>query len=123
MGADIELERTLLEREREELLDDLTRLREALKGEVKVDAEEGDPDLHEREKNLALVQTLAGKLQSIERALRAVDLGVYGICERCGTRIHPERLEARPDATMCLECQREVERLAKRGLYRERSQL
>jgi len=123
MGQDMELERSLLQKEREELLDDLSRLREALKGEVKVDAEEGDPDLHEREKNLALVQTLESNLQSIERALRALDLGVYGTCERCGTKISPERLEARPDATMCLPCQREVERLAKRGLYRERSQL
>ena len=120
MERNLEHERALLEQEREELLDDLSRLRETLKAEVKVDAEEGDPDLHEREKNLALVQTLENKLQSIERALRAVGLGVYGICERCGKQISPERLEARPDATMCLSCQREVERLAKRGLYRER---
>jgi DnaK suppressor protein len=123
MGQEMELERSLLEHEREELLDDLSHLREALKGEVKVDAEEGDPDLHEREKNLALVQTLESNLKSIERALRAMELGVYGICERCSTKISPERMEARPDATMCLSCQREVERLTKRGLYRERSQL
>ena len=123
MRHDMELERSRLEREREELQDDLSRLRESLKGEVKVDSEEGDPDLHEREKNLALVQTLESNLQSIDRALRALDLGVYGVCERCGIQIDPERMEARPDATMCLSCQREVERLAKRGLFRERSQL
>ena len=108
-------ERSVLERERDELAEELERLRDALQGEVRVDLEEGDPDLHEREKNLALVKTLEGKLQSIERALRALDLGVYGVCERCGTHIDSERLEARPDATMCLDCQREVERLARRG--------
>ena len=118
-SLNVQRERERLEREREDLLDDLQRLREALKAEVKVDAEEGDPDLHEREKNLALVQTLESQLQSIDRALRAIELGVYGVCERCGAQIDPARLEARPDATLCLPCQREVERLAKRGLYRE----
>ncbi len=118
MGRDLKKERSALERERRELADDLERLRETLRGEVKVDTEEGDPDLHEREKNLALVQTLEGKLQSIERALRAVDLGVYGSCERCGQQIDRARMQARPDATLCLDCQREVERLAKRGQYR-----
>jgi DnaK suppressor protein len=113
-------ERSALEHERDEIMGDLERLRDTLKGEVKVDTEEGDPDLHEREKNLALLQTLEGQLQSIDRALRALDLGVYGVCERCGEHIDPARLEARPDATMCLDCQREVERLAKRGLYREK---
>lgn len=118
MAHDLKKERSALERERRELAEDLERLRESLRGEVKVDTEEGDPDLHEREKNLALVQTLEGKLQSIERALRAVDLGVYGSCERCGQQIDRARMQARPDATMCLDCQREVERLAKRGQYR-----
>jgi len=113
-------ERAVLEHEREQIAEELERLRESLKAsEVKVDTEEGDPDLHEREKNLVLVQTLEGKLQSIDRALRALDLGVYGVCERCGVQINPERLKARPDATLCLDCQKEVERLAKRGLYRE----
>lgn len=119
MDLKIEEERAILERERKEISDDLERLREALRAEVKVDAEEGDPSLHEREKNLALLQTLEGKLKAIERALCAMDLGVYGICERCGQRIDPARLRARPDATLCLDCQREVERLAKRALYRE----
>jgi DnaK suppressor protein len=113
-------ERSILESERDEVQDDLSRLREALKvSEVKIDTEEGDPDLHEREKNLALAHALETKLQSLERALRAVDLGVYGVCERCGTQINAERMEAKPDAVLCLECQREVERLAKRGQYRE----
>jgi DnaK suppressor protein len=119
MAYDMEQERSALLRERQELADELERLREALHSEVKVDIEEGDPDLHEREKNLALVQTLEGKMQSIDRALRALDLGVYGKCERCGQQIDRARLQARPDATLCLDCQREVERLAKRGVYRE----
>jgi len=94
----------------------LERLREALKVEVDVDAEEGDPDLIEREKNVALVSQLERKMDNVRAALRAIDRGEYGICERCGKEINPERLEVRPDATLCIQCQAEVEKLAKRGV-------
>ena len=35
--------------------------------------------------------------------------GRYGICEQCGKEIPRERLEARPQATLCIDCQRERE--------------
>jgi RNA polymerase-binding protein DksA len=118
--TDGEQERRKLEAERAEVLDDIEHLREWLQGEVDIDAEEGDPDLAEREKNLALLVAMERKLESIDAALRAIDKGLYGICERCGNPIDPARLEVRPDATLCLDCQREVERLAKRSA-RQRS--
>jgi RNA polymerase-binding transcription factor DksA len=86
--------------------------------EVDVDADEGDPDLAEREKNLALLTVMERKLESVNMALRAIDKGRYGICERCGNPIDPARLEVRPDATLCLDCQREVERIAKKAALR-----
>lgn len=116
-------ERARLEAEREQLLRDIEMLKETLKGEVDIDAEEGDPDLIEREKSAALLATLERKLDSIEAALRALDKGLYGICERCGQPIPPERLEVKPDATLCLECQIEVEKLIKRGLYHPPTEL
>ncbi|WP_433030613.1 TraR/DksA C4-type zinc finger protein [Actinomycetospora sp. CA-053990] len=30
--------------------------------------------------------------------------GTYGVCERCGRPIAPERLEARPAARTCVTC-------------------
>jgi len=108
----------VLETERQRILAELEHLREALRVEVDTDLEEGDPDLHEREKNLALVAALERELASIESALRAVNRGTYGICERCGQPIPLERLEVRPDATLCVQCQAEVERLARRGVFR-----
>ncbi len=109
--------------ERQKLLDEAERikgalehLREAMKEEVDVDAEEGDPDLIEREKNVALSNQLERKLEGVQAALRAIEKGRYGICERCNKEIDPERLEVRPDATLCLQCQVEVEKLIKRGL-------
>ena len=111
-----------IDEEREKLLDEqrrtrraLERLREALREEVDVDAEEGDPDLIEREKNVALVSQLEYKIEGIDAALRALDKGTYGLCERCGKEIGVERLEVRPDATLCVQCQGEVEKLIRRG--------
>ncbi len=108
-------ERRKLIEERNRITGALERLREALKIEVDVDAEEGDPDLIEREKNVALVNQLGRKMEGVEAALRAIEKGKYGICERCGKVIPTERLEVRPDATLCVQCQGEVEKLIKRG--------
>ena len=107
--------RKLLE-EQVRITDALEHLREALKEEVDVDAEEGDPDLIEREKNVALMSQLERKLEDVHAALRAIVKGQYGVCERCGKEIAPERLEVRPDATLCVQCQAEVEKLIKRGV-------
>ncbi len=114
----IQMEREKLEAERAAIVDDIEHLKEWLQGEVDVDADEGDPDLAEREKNLALLTVMERKLESVNMALRAIDKGMYGICERCGQPIDPARLEVRPDATLCLDCQREVERIAKKAALR-----
>lgn len=99
-----------LTEDREQALLDLERLREALKVEVDPNADEGDPDLVEREKVMALVQGLERKLESIEYALRQAQEGKYGICERCGEPIDPARLEAVPEATLCVRCKTITER-------------
>ncbi|MER2598033.1 MAG: TraR/DksA C4-type zinc finger protein [Caldilineales bacterium] len=113
-----EIERQKLEQERTAIEDDIQHLKEWLQGEVDADADEGDPDLAEREKNLALLTVLERKQESVTMALRAIEKGLYGICERCGEPIDPARLEVRPDATMCLNCQREVERIARKAALR-----
>jgi len=115
---DVTAERDVLLKEQAAIEDDILHLREWLKGEVDVDADEGDPDLAEREKNLSLLMALERKLESVKAALRAIEKGKYGICERCGLPIDPARLEVRPDATLCLTCQREVERIAKKAALR-----
>lgn len=52
------------------------------------------------------VQTLA----QIDRALRRIAEGSYGLCERCGGPIPSERLSARPWATLCIDDQRRADR-------------
>ena len=99
-----------LKQEREQAIRELARQREILKSEVDPDADEGDPDLVEREKVMALVQTLERKLKSIEYALRQAQKGQYGICEQCGGPIDPARLEIVPETTLCVSCKTIVER-------------
>jgi DnaK suppressor protein len=83
-------------------------------------------ELDEREENLAdvfdvaeesseqeLTSTLLAQsrhhLHQVEAALRRLDAGTYGLCERCGQAIRPERLSALPYATTCLPCQTQQE--------------
>jgi DnaK suppressor protein len=40
----------------------------------------------------------------IKRALAAIKVGKYGICEKCGNPIDKARLQAYPEATSCIEC-------------------
>lgn len=57
-------------------------------------------------KNLALKSHLERVLAQIEAAVRRIEQGVYGMCERCGQIINPARLEVLPYATTCLNCAR-----------------
>jgi DnaK suppressor protein len=46
----------------------------------------------------------AAERSRIAQALQRIVNGTYGICPRCGEPIPDARLEARPDAVLCLEC-------------------
>jgi RNA polymerase-binding transcription factor len=111
---------------RERLLDErevadveLSRLHEQMKTEIEHDSDEGDPDVYEREKLLAVIRTLEDKIESIDHALKALDHGQYGICERCGSEIGTERLRAVPGTTLCVKCKAATEKLLKRGFTPE----
>ena len=101
--------------EEQQVQEELNLLREAMLAEVDIDPEEGDAEITEREKNAALLAVLESKLQDIQTALRSIEKGNYGVCARCGNPIEPGRLEVKPDATLCVKCQSEVERLSRRG--------
>jgi RNA polymerase-binding protein DksA len=113
-GTPSEEQKKLIQ-EREQALEELSHLRELMRSEVDIDPEEGDTEIFEREKNAALIAVLERKIKDINAALHSMELGQYGICERCGNPIDPGRLEVKPDATLCLNCQREVERLSRRN--------
>jgi len=113
--AKIDIEK--LELARNDVLEDMEHLRVDLRNMAEPSADEADLDAYEREKTLALIQTLERKLDSINHALHMARNGTYGICESCGERIDPARLEILPEATLCLDCQRKKERRNKRRPY------
>ena len=43
-------------------------------------------------------------IKKIDEALTEIDAGDYGYCETCGVEIGIRRLEARPTATLCIDC-------------------
>jgi DnaK suppressor protein len=49
-------------------------------------------------------------LGDIDAALKRIEEGTYGVCVTCGAQISPERLEAMPWATLCIDCKRKEER-------------
>jgi DnaK suppressor protein len=48
--------------------------------------------------------SLESSLARTERALAKLDEGSYGQCDACGAPIPPARLEAMPDAILCIAC-------------------
>ena len=102
--------REKLEAEQAETVAEISRLKEVLKYELEADPEEGDPDLYEREKVLALLRNLEEKQYSLSHALTMMDDGTYGKCEVCGQEIGAERLEALPYTTYCVNCKALMER-------------
>jgi len=60
------------------------------------------------------VASLPASLQDqLSRALDALALGKYGICEDCGEEIPAERMEFAPETTTCVPCQGRRDRHAR----------
>ena len=49
------------------------------------------------------------ELQQIERAIKLIRKGRYGLCENCSTPIPVARLKALPYTTVCIECRQKQE--------------
>ena len=63
----------------------------------------------QRELQQTTQQLLERETAQVEAALHARQTGTYGVCANCGQAIPSERLEARPEATLCVDCQRRTE--------------
>ncbi len=52
-------------------------------------------------------------LKKIDKTIKKIDEGVFGVCEKCGEEIGVKRLEARPVAEVCIRCKEEMEKIEK----------
>ena len=67
-------------------------------------------DAMEREKAFLFASVEGRALMEINEALRRLYRGEYGVCESCGQPIARARLEAMPDARLCVSCKEKEER-------------
>jgi len=56
--------------------------------------------------NLTLERTLEKQLRDVNNTIKRIDDGKYGVCKYCNKEITPERLEARPTSSACVECKK-----------------
>ena len=109
MTIGFNLLRSRLEQEQKRLTEDLEQLRvntrpERREGSPFGKREEEATESFELEKRLALEKRIRDQLAEIEHALLKFDKGTYGLCDSCGQPIDPARLEALPQANLCLNC-------------------
>jgi RNA polymerase-binding transcription factor DksA len=60
----------------------------------------------QRARDYAIKQILEQEADQIQEAIQRKSEGRYGICQECGRPISKERLRARPEAVLCINCQR-----------------
>ena len=69
----------------------------------------------------SLLERKSSELKRIEKLLERIDkIEDFGWCEECGDRISHKRLSVMPDATRCISCQREYEKMESRKGYTPR---
>jgi RNA polymerase-binding transcription factor DksA len=75
-------------------------------GDVQFDEEsgEGDTIAVERDRDLALSAAARQSVADIDAALARLDDNTYGVCTAAGDIIPRERLEAIPEAAVCVNC-------------------
>ena len=107
-----------------DLRDRLVRLRDELDAMLTNTAEDARPvdldqpigrltrvDAMQQQSMLAANRTAAvRRRQQVEAALRRIEEDEYGDCAICGEPIDPRRLEAKPEAPLCVRCQEARER-------------
>ena len=58
----------------------------------------------------AIKKELERKIIQTRKALTAIKIGKYGICEDCNKMIDTDRLMVYPEATLCASCQKKREK-------------
>lgn len=62
-------------------------------------------DHYEQEFTLGLIESEEEELREIDKALKRIEEGLFGLCEECEKPIPKARLSAIPYARLCVKCQ------------------
>lgn len=98
--------RTILNGIKHELGEDIDRTVHTMQDEATIFADPNDRATQESDMSLELRNRDRERklLKRIDSMLAKIDSGDYGYCEKCGVEIGLSRLEARPTATLCIDC-------------------
>jgi DnaK suppressor protein len=69
--------------------------------------------LSDADREEASLEVLLAQQERVRAALGRVDAGTYGRCVSCGRELPDERLDARPEAERCVDCQQKAEAAAR----------
>ncbi len=105
----------ILEALKLELVDDIERTVHTMQDEATVFADPNDRASQESDIALELRNRDRERklIKKIDESLSRIENGEYGYCESCGVEIGLKRLEARPTATLCIDCKELEERREK----------
>ena len=98
--------RKMLEEMKRELSQDIDRTVHTMQDEATIFADPNDRASQELDMSLELRNRDRERklIKKIDETISRIDLGEYGYCESCGVEIGLKRLEARPTATLCIDC-------------------
>ena len=105
-GKQLEHFRKMLSTLKEELSQDIDRTVHTMQDEATIFADPNDRASQESDMALELRNRDRERklIKQIEETIAKIDAGEYGYCESCGVEIGLKRLEARPTATLCIDC-------------------
>ncbi|MFY9329711.1 MAG: RNA polymerase-binding protein DksA [Georgfuchsia sp.] len=98
--------RKILQALKEELADDIVRTVHTMQDEATVFADPNDRASQESDIALELRNRDRERklIKKVNESLALIESDDYGYCESCGIEIGLKRLEARPTATLCIDC-------------------
>lgn len=98
--------RKMLEGWKAELSQDIDTTLHSMQDEQTVFADPNDRATQESDMALELRNRDRERklIKKITETIAKIDSGDYGYCESCGVEIGLERLQARPTATLCIDC-------------------
>ena len=98
--------RTMLEEMKRELSQDIDRTVHTMQDEATIFADPNDRASQESDMSLELRNRDRERklIKKIDETIGRIDAGEYGYCDSCGIETGLKRLEARPTATLCIDC-------------------
>jgi len=98
--------RKILETLKAELSQEIDRTVHTMQDEATVFADPNDRASQESDMALELRNRDRERklIKKIDETIGRIDANEYGYCDSCGVEIGLKRLEARPTATLCIDC-------------------